>query len=171
MSVGKVLKIIVVLAALAFAVSSFYPGHGANAAGSAAPDFEVLNESGGVTRLSYFKGRPVVINFWATWCPPCRQELPDFNKLAAEYADSVEFMMVNLTDGSRETVESVRKFTEKNGYSFPVYFDTKYSGASAYGIRSIPTTVVVDADGNIAAAHIGAMSGDMLRGYIEPLIN
>lgn len=134
-----------------------------------APDFSVLDASGRSVKLSDLRGRPVVINFWATWCPPCRAELPAFNKVAADLDGKIAFMMVDLTDGGRETVERASKFVAQEGYTFPVYFDTEYEGAAAYGIRSIPTTVLVNSDGTISDAHIGAMDEDALRRLISSL--
>jgi len=135
-----------------------------------APNFTVYDEQGSPVSLSDFLGRPVVINFWATWCPPCRAELPGFNAAAAEYTDIV-FMMVDLTDGVQETQDVVRSFMEENGYTFPVYFDTEYSGVEAYEIYSIPLTVFIDANGDLVDSHIGSMSEDVLRGYLDQLLS
>ncbi len=135
-----------------------------------APDFTVYDADGEAVSLSDQLGKPVVINFWASWCGPCRSELGDFDEVAAEYEDDVIFMMVNLTDGSRETVEGVKDFVKNEGYSFPVYFDTDYSAAQAYAVRSIPLTVFVDAEGNLTDGHVGAMSKSKLKEYIEVLI-
>lgn len=88
-----------------------------------APDFPVLDADGNTVRLSDMFGKPVVINFWATWCPPCKRELPDFDRLCREYGDRVVFMMVNLTDGRRDTVDGTKKFVSEKGYTFPVYFE------------------------------------------------
>ena len=111
-----------------------------------------------------------MINFWATWCPPCRSELPAFESLYAEYGDRIDFMMVNLTDGERDTVSVVQDFVAEQGYTFPVYFDTEFSAADAYQIYSIPVTVFVRADGTIAAQQIGAMQESNLRAYLEDLL-
>lgn len=140
---------------------------GAASAGDRAPDFSVVDVAGERVSLSSFTGKPVIVNFWATWCPPCRAELPYFDKLAAEHEGAVQFMMVDLTDGRRETIEVAKAFVEREGYSFPIFFDTEYEGASAYGVRAIPTTVVVDARGEIADVHIGAMDESTLRGYVD----
>ena len=105
-----------------------------------------------------------------TWCPPCKKELPDFDKLCLEYGDKVVFMMVNLTDGRRDTVEGTKSFVSKNGYTFPVYFDTEYNGADAYNISSIPQTTFIDANGNVYTTRIGAMNEAALRSYITALL-
>ena len=135
-----------------------------------APDFTVFDKDGKPVRLSEMFGRPVVINFWATWCPPCKREMPDFEKLYKEYGDRVVFMMVNLTDGHRDTVEGTKRFVSGKGYTFPVYFDTQDSGGSAYHIVSIPQTVFIDRNGNVYKTHIGAMNEATLRLYIDALL-
>lgn len=135
-----------------------------------APDFAVLDENGNTVRLSDKFGKPVVINFWATWCPPCKQELPDFDKLCKEYGDRVVFMMVNLTDGYRDTVDGTKRFVSGKDYTFPVYFDTKDNAASAYNVSSIPQTTFIDANGNIYTTRIGAMNEATLRIYLNALL-
>ena len=131
----------------------------------AAPDFTVYNKEGNPVRLSDMKGTPVVLNFWASWCPPCKAEMPDFDEIAKQYEGKVAFMMVNLTDGQSETLESARSFIDSMGYTFPVYFDTTSEAAYLYGIQSIPTTFFIDAEGYFAAYCEGSMDGaTLLRG-------
>lgn len=134
-------------------------------------DFTVLDDEGREVSLSDYFGKPIVVNFWATWCGPCKAELPYFDALCAEYGDSIQFLMVNLTDGGRDTVEKVRDFISEQAYSFPVFFDTEYDAAGAYSVVSIPKTVFINADGSAAAEHIGAMDEDTLRKYIESIVN
>lgn len=134
------------------------------------PDFPVLDADGNTVRLSDMFGKPVVINFWATWCPPWKRELPDFDRLCREYGDRVVFMMVNLTDGRRDTVDGTKKFVSEKGYTFPVYFDTGLSGAKAYSVSSTPQTTFIDANGNVFATRIGAMSEAALRSYINAIL-
>lgn len=133
-------------------------------------DFTVYNADGSEVKLSDSFGKPIVVNFWATWCSPCRSELPAFNTLYEEYGGEVEFMMVNLTDGSRETVSGVKRFSEKLGYTFPVYYDITSDAAKAYTIYSIPTTLFIAADGTLQAAHTGSMTESTLKEYIDELI-
>lgn len=136
---------------------------------AAAPDFTVQSMDGKTVKLSDYFGKPIVINFWATWCGPCETELPAFDAAYREYGDEVVFLMVNLTDGYRDTVDSVKEFVSDSGYSFPVYFDTTYSGAEAYSVYSIPLTVMIDKTGAIYQRHLGTMSEAMLNDYIEAL--
>ena len=96
------------------------------------------------------KGKPVVINFWATWCPYCVQEMPDFEAAYNKYKDRVTFMMLNMTDGA-ETINKASSFIDSKGYTFPVYFDVNQEAAYAYSATSLPVTYFIDADGNLIA--------------------
>jgi thiol-disulfide isomerase/thioredoxin len=115
-------------------------------------------------------GKPIVLNFWATWCGPCTSELPAFNKAAADYADEITFMMINLTDGQVETVPGVREFLTENGYSLPVYFDKKGSASGPYGASSIPLTYFITSDGMVVGGHMGSMSEETLYNYLDQLL-
>ena len=130
-------------------------------------DFMVYQQNQSTVNLSDFFGKPIVVNFWATWCGPCKSELPAFEQLYQEYGEDVHFMMINLTDGAQETVKNVTKFVMDNKYTFPVYFDKDTDAALTYSVYSIPATLFIDADGNIVASHMGAMSESTLRNYIE----
>ena len=134
---------------------------------NAAPDFTVTDGGGNRVSTADLSGKPVILNFWATWCPPCRSELPAFDKLYRQYGNEVSFMMIDLTDGYRETVEDVKKFISENGYTFPVYYDTEGSAAEAYNVSSIPFTVAVGRNGNIVGTHLGAMSEAALEKLIK----
>ena len=128
-----------------------------------AMDFTVYDIDRNPVKLSDFFGKPILINFWATWCPPCKSELPDFDRVYADYGEDVVFMMVNMTDGSRDTVESASAFTADNGYSFPVYYDCDLDAAYTYGASSIPMTVLIGADGNIVGGQVGVLTEEQLR--------
>jgi thiol-disulfide isomerase/thioredoxin len=141
-----------------------------DAGNAAAPDFLMLNADGETVRLSDFAGKPVALNFWATWCPPCRQELPYFNEAYADYGDRVAFVITDLTDGQEETIEGVQAFMEEYGYTFPVYYDTQAKGAYAYAVNAVPATYFIGADGAIQAYQIGALSREALYGALESLL-
>lgn len=133
---------------------------------SPAPDFTVIDADGNSVKLSDMKGKPVVLNFWASWCPPCKSEMPVFNKVSEELGDDVVFMMVDLVDGFQETQEKGAEYVAAEGFSFPVYYDTKQEAALAYTVMSIPTTIFVDKDGFIAATAKGAIDEEYLRAGI-----
>ena len=132
-----------------------------------APDFVVFDEEGNEVRLSDYIGKPIVLNFWASWCPPCKMEMPDFQEKYLEFGDEVQFLMINMTDGSRETVASASEFTQKQEYTFPVFYDKKVDAAMPYGAYSLPTTFFIDADGYVIAQATGALSGENLQQGIE----
>ncbi len=146
------------------------PSDGADDA-DRAPDFAVLNADGETVRLSEFLGKPIVLNFWASWCPPCKAELPDFEAACKKYDGEVTFLMVNLTDGQRETVEIAKSFIASKGYTFPVYFDTNYEASYKYGLSSIPQTYFIDAKGNVVARATGMISAAQLEQGIDMILN
>jgi len=133
-----------------------------------APDFTVVDENGNEVRLSDFRGKPVVLNFWATWCYYCKEEMPDFNQAYAKHPD-VQFLIVNATDGIQETVEGVKKFIAEEGYEFDVFFDTEYSAINAYHITGFPATFFIDAQGNLIARASGMIDAATLERGIAML--
>lgn len=135
-----------------------------------ASDFSMADAEGNTVKLSDFFGKPIVINFWATWCGPCKVELPTFESAYAEYGEEVTFIMLNLTDGYQETVEGVKEFVADGGYTFPVYYDTELDGANTYGAYSIPMTVFINADGAITYTKVGIISESALTKNIEALL-
>ena len=128
-----------------------------------APDFTVVDADGTEVKLSDYVGKPIVLNFWASWCSPCKSEMPEFNAAWEELDGEVQFLMVNMTDGARETVESAREYVEGEGFTFPVLFDTKSEAAIAYSAYSLPTTYFIDAEGYLVARAVGAIDGETLQ--------
>lgn len=133
----------------------------------AAPDFTVYDANGNGVKLSDFIGKPLVLNFWASWCGPCKSEMPEFDEVYKELGDNVQFMMVNMTDGSRETQEAASGYIAENGYSFPVFYDTDMEAAITYGVNAIPMTLFIDADGNAVAQARSAIDMETLRKGID----
>ena len=127
-------------------------------AGRAAADFSLKSLEGELRRLSDYRGKVVVVDFWATWCPPCRQELPILNKLRTEFAGRVEFVGID-----NEDARTIRDFLKAKHYELEVLVDGKRDVQRQYGVRSIPTVLVIDARGVIRQHFIGARSEADLR--------
>lgn len=132
-----------------------------------APDFTVENAEGESVLLSDLEGKPVVLNFWASWCGPCQSEMPEFEDAYLELGEDIHFMMVNMTTSNRESKNKAETFISDAGYTFPVYYDTASEAAIAYGVMSLPTTYFIDADGYVIAQAIGAIDRDTLQRGID----
>ncbi len=109
------------------------------------------------------KDKPVYLNFWATWCPPCVHEMPFMNELYPEYKDKMDFVIASV-DAKQDDVV---KFQEKNNYSFPIYYADNKEAAQAYGIQGIPTSVLIDGKGNVINVHIGSMSKEDMKSFLD----
>ena len=130
-------------------------------------DFTVYDLDGNEVRLSDYIGKPVILNFWASWCGPCKMEMPDFQSKYQELGEEIQFLMINMTDGSRETTDSASAFISEQGYTFPVFYDTDSDAAIAYGAYSLPTTYFIDAEGNAVARASGAIDAETLQTGID----
>ena len=135
-----------------------------------APDFTVYDKNGNEVQLSDYNGKPIVLNFWASWCGPCQMEMPDFHEKYLELGQDVHFLMVNMTDGSRETVDSASAFIDKNAYAFPVFYDTAVDAAMTYGVYSLPTTYFINAEGHAIAQATGSINAETLQRGIDMIM-
>ena len=135
-----------------------------------APDFTVYDGSGSAVQLSDYFGKPIVLNFWASWCGPCKSEMPDFDDAYAQQGEEIQFLMVNSTIG-RETQEKARSYVEEAGYAFPVLYDLDGDATETYGVYSLPTTYFIDAEGDLIARASGMIGPETLQegiGMIAP---
>ena len=133
-----------------------------------APDFTVYDAEGnGITLSSLMDGKPTVLNFWASWCGPCRSEMPHIQEAYERLGGEVSFVMINMTDGQRETQESAEEYMAESGWTFPIYFDSDYDAAMTYGAYSLPQTYFIDAEGRLIAAARGSMSAEVLQSGID----
>lgn len=135
-----------------------------------AKNFTVYTDEGEARQLIDLRGKPAVINFFASWCGPCKSEMPYFDEAYAAYGDQIEFMMVDLCAYGNDSKDNAKKLVAEGGWSFPVYFDTEGSAATAYAIRSMPMTIFVTADGELADKQIGAMTQAQLQAQIDALL-
>lgn len=134
------------------------------AIGEKAPDFELLNLEGKPVRLSEFKGKKIMLNFWATWCPPCKEEMPAIQKFYTEKGNSVQILAVNLDPDN-----NVREFAEKLKVNFPILLDNDEEVMGAYKILTIPTTFFIDEEGIIQNKYLGPLTVEQMKIYTDEL--
>ena len=129
-------------------------------AGQLAPDFELQTVNGETMQLSDLRGEKVLLNFWATWCPPCRAEMPDMQNYHEGYDDGV-ILAVNLLE-TEQNMEQVEDFLEEFGISFPILLDETTEVTTSYNAFALPTSYFINKDGTIDSMAIGAINYDML---------
>ncbi len=134
-------------------------------------DFNLYDQYGMVHSLSQYKGKIIFLNFWATWCPPCKKEMPYIEEIYEEYGKNSEDVIilgvVNPQLGKEGSQEYIESFLEENGYTFPVVFDTNYDLLYSYGISAFPSTLIIDAEGYINLYVPGAMDKVTMKQIIE----
>ena len=123
-----------------------------------------------LTLVEIAAGKPLVMNFWATWCPYCIKEMPDYETLHAEYGDRVSFAFVDVADGKRETVQGASEWMNDNGYDLPTFYDTTLEASYAFGATSLPTTVIVAANGDILDISVGAIDLALMRKALDSVL-
>ncbi|MDP6605844.1 MAG: TlpA disulfide reductase family protein [Dehalococcoidia bacterium] len=127
-----------------------------------APDFAVRDLDGKIHRLSDFHGKTVVLNFWASWCPPCRAEMPDLLEIYEERLADGDFVVLAIDKLTEDTVSAVESFAEEFGLTFPIAFDGSDEIFQRYGVRGLPSTFFIDRNGIIRARTLGPVFGNLL---------
>lgn len=135
-----------------------------------APDFTVYDADGNSVKLSDFRGKPVVLNFWASWCGYCTKEMPDFYELYKKDKSEINFLFVDWTDGHQETKETAQAFLKQKGYDFPVYYDLDQDAVAQYGLTGLPATIFIDRNGYFVSGKIGYYDKDSLEAAAAKLI-
>ncbi|WP_422123769.1 peroxiredoxin family protein [Planococcus sp. X10-3] len=145
----------------------FLPTDEGLAKGETAPDFELTTLDGETARLSDYKGQKVILNFWATWCPPCRAEMPDMQRYYEEQAqqENVEILAVNLTTEDRG-MDEINAFIEEFSLTFPIPMDTEGEIGELYQAAAIPTSYMIDTEGRVQNKIVGPMNEQMMEDFI-----
>ena len=141
-----------------------------------AVDFELEDQYGNIHRLEDYRGKTIFLNFWATWCPPCKAEMPDIQKLyeksATEGEDAVIVLGVAAPNmGQEGSEEEIAAFMEEKGYTYPVLMDTEGELFNSYGIMSFPTTFMIDRDGNVFGYVSGMLTADMMDSIVRQTLD
>jgi peroxiredoxin len=139
---------------------------GSTEVGAAAPDFSLEDVSGRTVKLSDLRGKPVFVNFWASWCWPCREELPDIQRLFEAKQGAVNIITVNLTS-TEVSADEVRRFVKDSGFTMPVLLDTGGEVGEEYQIRSLPLSLYLDDKGIIRKKINGVMTAEMLENFVD----
>ena len=135
-----------------------------------APNFTVLNQQGDEVSLDSMKGKPIILNFWTSWCTYCNQEMPDFEKAYEKYGEEINFMIINSTTDSKETMAKAEAYIENHGFDLPFYFDTTGQATKLYQITAFPTSFFIDAVGYVVAYQPGKLDWESLDGVCQALL-
>ncbi|MBS4190861.1 redoxin family protein [Bacillus sp. FJAT-49705] len=137
--------------------------------GNKAPDFELLDLEGNTVKLSDYKGKTILLNFWATWCPPCMAEMPYMEKLYNKYKnEGFEILAVNVTTSEKKRT-NVDEFVKNNALTFTIPLDEKGTATHDYDIRVYPTSFFIDSDGVIRKKVLGAVNEEVMEHEIKRL--
>lgn len=138
------------------------------AIGEPAPDFALTTKDGSVVRLSDLRGKSVVLNFWASWCGPCREEMPEFEEAHRARADRGDLVIVAVNELADDSRGAADAFVDALGVTFPVAYDTDTSAVGRrYGVRGLPSTFFIDGEGIVRAATLGPVFGELLPRGID----
>ena len=132
--------------------------------GEKAPDFELETLDGKVVKLSDYRGKKIILNFWATWCPPCKKEMPAMEEFYKQSGDDVVLLAVNI-----DPQYDVKQFITSNGITFPILLDKKDEVNSTYQVLTIPTTYFIDEDGIIRNKYLTSMTEDIMKQYLREM--
>lgn len=135
-------------------------------AGYLAPDFTLQTIQGESVALSELRGRPVVVNFWATWCPPCRAEMPDFQAVHQDFSGRAVLLGVN----QGESAQDITSYAAEVGITYPMLVDADSQINQAYGIRALPTTIFIDANGVVREVYSGILNKAILESRVNNLL-
>ncbi len=132
-------------------------------------NFSFTNEDDKSFMLADFIGKPIVLNFWASWCPPCRNEMPIFQKAYDEYPE-VTFLLINQTASPRESMSKALAFMKDHDLTMPIYFDRIQSAGSIYQLTALPQTYFIDAEGEIIARIAGETTEELFKANLEKIL-
>lgn len=135
--------------------------------GEKALNFTLKDLDGNTVSLMDYQGQNVYVNFFATWCPPCREEMPEIEKISQKYKDNLVVLAVDIGEDN----DTVKKFIQENNYSFKVLVDSEEAAAYMYQINSIPVSIFIDKEGNIVAKRVGALTMDEMESYVKMLLD
>jgi thiol-disulfide isomerase/thioredoxin len=179
MLVGSLVLLVVVFSAIVWLLSTRNQTTTQSASGTAdlpvapvvealAPDFELVDvRTNRTLKLSDLRGKPVFLNFWGTWCPPCRAEMPEMQKFYNQHKGQLE--MIGISMGPRDTPDMVRSFVDQYSYTWTFIHDADYSVATTYRIQAVPTSYFLNSDGVIKAVNIGPMDAPKMEEYLRKI--
>ena len=133
-----------------------------------APDFNLKDQYGVVHSLENYKGKVIFLNFWATWCPPCKKEMPDVESIYKEYGENKKDVIILGVNSEKEN--EVKKFLKDKGYTFPTVIDENSEVMRKYFIQAFPTSFVIDKEGNVYGYVMGGLTKEQIKQVIEEVL-